>query len=66
MSDRINAGIYVLSPEVLKRIELRPTSIEREIFPAIAADSRLYSMLLPGYWMDIGQPKDFLSGWYAA
>jgi len=62
VSDRINAGIYCLSVEVLNRIELRPTSIEREVFPNIAADGRLYSMLLAGYWMDIGQPKDYLTG----
>lgn len=62
VGDKINAGIYVCSPAVLKRIELRPTSIEREVFPHVAADHRLYSFTLPGYWMDIGQPKDYLKG----
>lgn len=28
----------------------------------MAADQDLYAMLLPGYWMDVGQPKDFLTG----
>lgn len=28
----------------------------------MAAEGNLYSMVLPGYWMDIGQPKDFLTG----
>lgn len=62
VSDKINAGIYVLNPCVLNRIELRPTSIEREVFPAIAADGKLYANVLQGYWMDIGQPRDFLKG----
>ncbi|CAD7694979.1 unnamed protein product [Ostreobium quekettii] len=62
VSDKINAGIYVLSPQILNRIELRPTSIEREVFPAAAADNQLYAMVLPGYWMDVGQPTDFLKG----
>lgn len=62
VSDRINAGIYCLSIDILKRIQLRPTSIEREIFPSIAADGKLYSMLLSGYWMDVGQPNDYLTG----
>ncbi|CAD7698612.1 unnamed protein product [Ostreobium quekettii] len=62
VSDKINAGIYVLSPRILRRIELRPTSIEREVFPAVAADGLLYAMVLQGYWMDIGQPTDFLKG----
>jgi len=28
----------------------------------MAIEKMLYCMLLPGYWMDIGQPKDFLTG----
>jgi len=28
----------------------------------MAADKKIYQMVLPGYWMDIGQPKDYLSG----
>jgi mannose-1-phosphate guanylyltransferase len=62
VGDKINAGIYVLSTSVLNRIELRPTSIEQEVFPFIAQDSKLYAMTLQGYWMDIGQPKDYLIG----
>jgi len=62
VSNKINAGIYLFNVDILSRIELRPTSIEREIFPKMAADKQLYSMVLPGYWMDVGQPKDFLSG----
>ena len=34
-----------------------PTSIERVIFPAMAAEGELFAMELAGYWMDIGQPK---------
>ncbi|KAL8904880.1 MAG: hypothetical protein Q9171_006891 [Xanthocarpia ochracea] len=62
VGNRINAGIYILNPSVLKRIELRPTSIEQETFPAICKDDQLHSMDLEGFWMDVGQPKDFLSG----
>lgn len=62
VGNRINAGIYILNPSVLKRIELRPTSIEQETFPAICKDGQLHSFDLEGFWMDVGQPKDFLSG----
>jgi mannose-1-phosphate guanylyltransferase len=62
VGDKINAGIYVLNPSVLDRIELRPTSIEKEVFPHIAADGKLFAFALPGYWMDVGQPKDYLKG----
>ncbi|KAJ8974283.1 hypothetical protein NQ317_013172 [Molorchus minor] len=62
ISNKINAGLYILNPSVLSRIELRPTSIEKEVFPSIAADRHLYAFELQGFWMDVGQPKDFLTG----
>ncbi|KAG9189003.1 mannose-1-phosphate guanylyltransferase [Alternaria panax] len=62
VGNRINAGIYIMNTSVLKRIELRPTSIEQETFPAIVKDGLLHSFDLEGFWMDVGQPKDFLSG----
>ncbi|XP_014809016.1 PREDICTED: mannose-1-phosphate guanyltransferase beta [Calidris pugnax] len=62
VSNKINAGLYIFSPGILQRIQLRPTSIEKEIFPAMAQEGQLYAMELQGFWMDIGQPKDFLTG----
>lgn len=62
VGNKINAGIYLLNPSVLDRIELRPTSIEKEVFPNIAAEGKLYAMVLPGFWMDIGQPRDYITG----
>jgi len=62
VSNKINAGLYIFSPSMLDRIELRPTSIEKEIFPAMADDQNLYALELDGFWMDVGQPKDFLTG----
>lgn len=62
VGNRINAGLYIFNPEILDRIELRPTSIEQEIFPAMAASQNLYAMDLPGFWMDVGQPPDYLTG----
>ncbi len=43
-------------------LQLRPTSIEREVFPQMALDGQLFAMNLKGFWMDVGQPKDFLIG----
>ena len=41
----INAGTYVLEPSVLARIPSdRRVSIERETFPALVADGRLYAL----------------------
>ncbi|CAH3164645.1 unnamed protein product [Porites lobata] len=62
VSNKINAGLYIFSPKILDRIELRPTSIEKEIFPKMAQDDNLFAFDLSGFWMDVGQPKDFLTG----
>jgi len=62
VANKINAGMYIFNPSVLNRIEPKPTSIEKEIFPKMAEEGQLYSFVLQGFWMDIGQPKDFLAG----
>ncbi|EJU01665.1 mannose-1-phosphate guanylyltransferase [Dacryopinax primogenitus] len=62
VGNRINAGMYIFTPKILDRIELRPTSIEQEIFPAMAKAGELHTFELDGFWMDVGQPKDYLSG----
>ena len=43
-------------------IQAKPTSIEKETFVEMSNDKQLHSMDLPGFWMDVGQPKDYLSG----
>lgn len=62
VSNKINAGMYIFSPSILSRIEPKPTSIEKEVFPYMANDGDLFALELDGYWMDIGQPKDFITG----
>ncbi|OZJ05820.1 Mannose-1-phosphate guanyltransferase [Bifiguratus adelaidae] len=62
ISNKINAGLYIFSPGILDRIELKPTSIEKEIFPDMAADKQLHTFDLENFWMDVGQPKDYLTG----
>lgn len=62
VSNKINAGMYIFSSAILDRIPCKPCSIEKEIFPLMAAAKQLYAIGLNGYWMDVGQPGDFLKG----
>jgi mannose-1-phosphate guanylyltransferase len=56
-SNLINAGTYVFEPSVLDRIPSgRPSSIERDTFPAIVADGGLYGHPTDDYWIDAGRP----------
>ncbi|KAH0790049.1 mannose-1-phosphate guanyltransferase beta [Histomonas meleagridis] len=57
----INAGHYIFEPSVIDRVKPVPTSIEREIFPQMASEGKLFVMKLEGYWMDIGTPSAYLS-----
>jgi len=57
----INAGTYVLEPDVLGRIpDGRRVSIERETFPALAADGAVFAMASDSYWLDTGTPAAYL------
>jgi len=60
-SNLINAGAYVLSPEVFSYIpEGRAVSIEREVFPKLAEENRLFGSQIRGLWMDIGKTNEYL------
>ena len=57
----VNGGTYVLEPSVLDRIASdRRVSIEREVFPAMASEARLYAMSTNDYWLDTGTPQQYL------
>lgn len=40
----------------------KPTSMEQFIFPQLTGEKQLYCLELEGFWMDVGQPKDYLTG----
>ena len=57
----INAGTYIFEPKVLDRIDpSRRVSVERETFPALAAEGTLYAMRDDAYWLDTGTPRAYL------
>ena len=46
VGNRINAGLYILNPEVIDLIDLKPTSIEKETFPILVEQKSLYLSLI--------------------
>jgi mannose-1-phosphate guanylyltransferase len=57
-SNLVNAGTYVLEPDVLDLVPAGgPTSIERETFPSLAAEGTLYAVATDDYWLDTGRPE---------
>jgi mannose-1-phosphate guanylyltransferase len=60
-TDLINAGFYVLEPSFLARVpEGQRVNIERETFPAMVAEGRLFARADPAYWLDVGTPERLL------
>jgi len=60
-SNLINAGVYVLDPEIFNYIPGgRPVSIEREVFPKLAEEGKLFGHEFKEIWIDIGKPQDYL------
>jgi mannose-1-phosphate guanylyltransferase len=60
-TNMINAGTYVLEPEVLDLIPAnRRVSVERETFPELAAQGAVYALASDAYWLDTGTPEAYL------
>ena len=54
-SNLINAGLYILEPEVLDFVPKKGFAmIEKQVFPKIAAIGKLYGYHFAGQWMDTG------------
>jgi mannose-1-phosphate guanylyltransferase len=64
VTNRVNAGCYVLARRVIGRIPAgRPVSVERETFPAlIAAGEIVMGYPESAYWLDVGTPEAFVRG----
>ncbi len=60
-SNWINAGVYVLEPEILDSMEPgKIISIEREVYPPLASQGKLFGFKFYGYFADAGTPEAYL------
>lgn len=60
VGNTVNAGAYVFDRSVLARLPEGPSSLERELFPALLADGGLAAFDSKGYWIDIGTLDRYL------
>lgn len=52
----INAGIYLMEPEVFHFIPFKTKlSLELDLFPSIAKEEKLFGYLISGKWIDVGR-----------
>lgn len=61
-SNLINAGIYVLEPEVMEYVpEYTMFDFSKNLFPKLLEEKRrLYGAKITGMWIDIGRPHDMI------
>ncbi|CAB4989533.1 MAG: NTP transferase domain-containing protein [Actinobacteria bacterium] len=64
VTNSINAGCYVFSPEVIDQIPIgKVVSVERETFPALVASGRpVFGYQEQSYWLDVGTPAALFQG----
>jgi len=60
VSDMINAGVYVFSPSIFKRIEGGRKVFVQEILPNLASSDQLQSCLLSGHWVKMTDVPSYL------
>ena len=59
----INAGVYILEPEIFSYIDpKKKISIETDVFPKLANEREIYHYPISGIWKDIGKPEELLEG----
>lgn len=59
-SNLINAGTYVLEPEIFDRMPAGAHSMERDVFTKIAPMGKMLGFEFEGYFVDAGTPSSWL------
>jgi len=65
-SNLINAGIYIIEPEVLSLIREGFCMLETEVFPRLAKEGKLFGFPFSGAWYDTGTSQRYaqaITGW---
>ncbi len=62
VSNMINAGCYILEPEVFDRMPDGPHSMERDVYTPIASEGLLNGYAFQGHFVDAGTPTSWLEG----
>lgn len=56
----INAGIYIMNPNIFSYIPQKKTpSLEQDVFPKIVSEGKMIGYHFAGSWFDISTPKSY-------
>lgn len=65
-SNLISAGLYILEPQIIDLISEDVASIERDVFPKLAQQGKLFGYPFEGQWFDTGTLERYekaIKGW---
>ncbi|MCH7492904.1 NDP-sugar synthase [Patescibacteria group bacterium] len=58
VSHLINAGLFAFTPEIFKYVPKTGYSmLEKDVFPKLIKENKLYGYLFEGQWYDVGTPE---------
>ncbi len=49
----VNAGLYMVEPEIFKFIDAKSSKLESDVFPRLAQEGKLFGYPYEGLWLDI-------------
>jgi len=59
-SHLVNAGIFVLEPEIFNYLPQKKFSrLENDVFPQLAKEGKITGYVFEGQWFDVGTPKTY-------
>ncbi|MCP3682548.1 MAG: NTP transferase domain-containing protein [bacterium] len=53
-SNLINSGLYIMEPEVINYVPPGNASLEKDVFPKLAKEGRLFGFPFSGQWLNTG------------
>jgi len=55
----VNGGVYAFSSQLWRHLPAGPSSLERDVLPALAREGRIAGLQSPGTFYDIGTPEEW-------
>lgn len=59
LSNVINAGVYIFESKVFDFLKPEMKRLEKEVFPNLVEQRKLFGYLFAGQWFDVGNPESY-------
>ena len=57
LSKVINAGVYIFEPAIFNSLNPQMKRLEKEVFPKLVEQRKLFGYMFSGQWFDVGNPE---------